>query len=298
MSQALSEAIAAAGHAPSIHHSQPWRWSLTGDGLDLHLERARVLDGVDPDARFATLSCGAALHHARVSLAALGWRATVTRITGSVDPDHIARIQLTARAPTPVEPLAVHRAQTIRLRRTDRRPLTGPLIHLDPIRTIAIAVEAEGAGLHVMSADQVLDVTAAAGRVPSAEPNKPAWLAELAYWTGATHPADAGRAPSHHNELPVGTGPDWAAVFVILYGRADEPTDWLRAGEALSAGWLTATENGVSVLPLRVAIAMASTRQAMQALLGGGRCPHLVLRLGGVDRYDPGLPRASRLPTP
>jgi nitroreductase len=282
ISHALAEAIAAARHAPSIHHTQPWRWSQIDDGLDLHLERARVLDVVDPDARFATLSCGAALHHARVSLAALGWRATVSRIAGSVDPDHIARIQLTDRAPTPVEPLVLHRAQTIRLRRTDRRPLTGPLNHLDSIRTIAIAVDAEGAGLHVMSPDQLLDVTAAAGRVPSAEPNKPAWLAELEYWTGATHPADGGRTSGR------------AAVFGILNGRTDEPTDWLRAGEALSAGWLTATENGVGVLPLRAAIAMAGTRQAMQALLGG-RYPYLVLRLGGVDMYDPGAPRP---PTP
>lgn len=270
VSQALTEAIGAAGHAPSIRHTQPWRWSVTGTELDLHIDRARMLDVADPDARFATLSCGAALHHARVSLAASGWRATATRIADPVVPDHLARIQVTGRAPTPVEPLMVQRAQTIRLRRTDRRPLTGPLLHPDPIRTIATAVEAEGAGLHVLTAPQVLDVTAAAGRVPVADPGKPAWEAESAYWTGAT-------------DLLVGTGPDWAAMFVILYGRADTPMDWLRAGEALSAGWLTATETGVAVLPLRATIAMANTRQAMHDLLGGDRCPYLVLRLGAID---------------
>lgn len=38
-------------------------------------------------------------------------------------------------------------------------------------------------------------------------------------------------------------------MFILLYGDADEPLNWLRAGEALSAGWLTATERGVSILP-------------------------------------------------
>jgi hypothetical protein len=297
MSQALTGAIAAADRAPSIRHTQPWRWSVTGDSLDLHIQRTRVLDVVDPDARFATLSCGAALHHARVSLAALGWRATVTRMTDPVDPEHLARVELTGRAPMPVEPLTVHRAQTIRLRRTDRRPLTGPLTNHDVIRTIAVAVEAEGAGLHVLTADQVLDVIAAAGRIPGAEPNEPAWQAELPYWTGATNPVEAGRAFSHRSDRPVGTPPDWAAVFVVLYGRADEPMAWLRAGEALSAGWLTATETGVAVLPLRAVIAMANTRLAMQALLGEGRYPYLVLRLGAVDLDHAGVPSASRRPT-
>ena len=56
---------------------------------------------------------------------------------------------------------------------------------------------------------------------------------------------------------PISAEHDKAAVFVMLYGRADEPLDWLRAGEALSAGWLTATELGVSVLPHSAPIEVA-----------------------------------------
>ena len=86
-------------------------------------------------------------------------------------------------------------------------------------------------------------------------------------------------------------------MFAILYGHADQPLDWLRAGEALSAAWLTATEIGVSVLPLSATIEMISTRQAMRVLLSSVGYPYLVLRLGTTDPDDAGPPHAPRLPT-
>src|SRR4029453_390870 len=124
--------------------------------------------------------------------------------------------------------------------------------------------------------------------------------AELAYWTGGARPTGTGipdtaipsqasqttvpgRDFGHHGDLPIGTGHDRSAVFAILYGHGDQPLDWLRAGEALSAAWLTATEIGVSLLPLSAAIEMISTRQAMRVLLASVGHPHLVLQLGTTD---------------
>src|SRR5689334_11269234 len=92
--KALTQAVAAAGLAPSIHNTQPWRWRISRESLDLHLEPDRLLQVADPDTRLATLSCGAALHHARVSLAAQGWRATVTRIPDPAHPEHLAHLRV------------------------------------------------------------------------------------------------------------------------------------------------------------------------------------------------------------
>ena len=39
--QVLADAAAAAGYAPSIHNTQPWRWRLTADTLDDRVEPAR-----------------------------------------------------------------------------------------------------------------------------------------------------------------------------------------------------------------------------------------------------------------
>src|SRR5689334_13490566 len=118
--RALSNAATPAAHAPSIHNTQPWRWRLTHNELGLYLDHSRSLEVTDPDSRLAILSCGAALHHALVSLAADGWHAILAQLPNPEHPDHLAQVRLDHRIP--VEPAAIRHLQTIGLRHTDRRP--------------------------------------------------------------------------------------------------------------------------------------------------------------------------------
>ncbi len=309
---ALTEAATAAGYAPSVHGSQPWRWRVTGHLLDLFTDRTRLPAGTDPHTPLATLSCGVALHHARTALAAHGWQVTTTRLPDPADPDHLARIHVDGRAP--VDPPAALHLRTIPLRHTDRRPGTGNPVGPQELRAIATAVEAEGTWLHTLTPDQVLNLAGAADHAQRAETATCSWLDELAYWTGGTLPsgddipdaavpnrATRATVPSpdfgHYDDLMISAEHDKAAVFVMLHGRTDEPHDWLRAGEALSAGWLTATERGVSVLPHSAPIEIGGTREAMRAILASAGYPYLLLRLGTIDPAGAGPPHAPRLPT-
>ena len=310
---ALVAATTAAGYAPSIHSTQPWRWRLVGDTLDLHLDRASVDELTDPDGRLATLSCGAALHHARVSLAAQGWRTTVTRLPdhgdprkapsagpGSarpVDPDLLARLRIADRST--VEGSGSPHLRTIPLRYTDREPVTGVLVGPEQLAAITAAVRAEDTWLHVLYPDEVLELATVAERAQRTGSDESGWWSELSYWTGYGHAAavrPAGRDPGLPGELPTSAANDKGATFALLHGPTDEPEDWLRAGEALSAGWLTATELSVSVLPLSAPIEVAETRQAIQIMIGSVGYPYLLLRLGTVDPAAPGLQRTPRLP--
>src|SRR4051812_24883684 len=81
---ALRAAAEAALRAPSILNTQPWRWHVSGDTLTLSADPDRQLPVIDPDHRLSTVSCGIALHHARVALAAEGYAADVDRLP---DPD-------------------------------------------------------------------------------------------------------------------------------------------------------------------------------------------------------------------
>ena len=308
---ALTEAATAAGYAPSIHNTQPWRWRLSGHTLDLFTDRSRILAVTDPDGRLATLSCGVALHHARMSLAAQGWQVTTTRMPEPADPDHLARLHVYGRAS--VDPPAALHLRTIPLRHTDRRPVIGEPVGPQDLEAITAAVTAEGTWLHTLTADQVLELASAADNAQRSEADDSAWQTELAYWTGGIRSADTGspdaaipdratrttvpgRHFGHHGDLAISAEHDKAAVFVMLYGRTDEPRDWLSAGEALSAGWLTATERGVSVLPHSAPIEVVGTRQAMRVILASTGYPYLVLRLGTIDPADAGPPHAPRLP--
>ncbi|WP_433790826.1 Acg family FMN-binding oxidoreductase [Actinoplanes sp. CA-252034] len=309
---ALTEAAGAAGYAPSIHNTQPWRWRLTGNTLELRLASTRILQVTDPDARLATVSCGVALHHARIALSAQGWHATVTRMPDNTDPELLARLHLDGR--TPVDAPSVRHLRTIPLRHTDRRPVTSTPVDPAGLAAITAAVETQDTHLHILRPDQLLELAAAAEHAQSSEAADPAWQAELAYWTGPARPAGTGipdaaipqhatqtTVPSrdfgHHGDLPVSAGHDKMAVFVLLYGSADEPLAWLRAGEALSAGWLTATEHDISVVPHSAPIEVIATRQAMRAMIASIGHPYLVLRLGNTDPADSGAAHASRLPT-
>ena len=265
----IADAVAAAGYAPSIHDTRPWRWLPASDTMDLYLDRGRVRSGTDPDARLATISCGAALHLARTVLAAQSWRVTVARMPDAADQEHLARLRVYAAAPP--DATAVRHVRTMSARRTDRQPVTGSPVTPEDLRTLAATVQAEGAWLHHLDADQVTAVSAAAEHAQGGEAAESDWRAELGYWTGGWTPV-AG--------APIGVQIDRAARFAILHGRSDEPRDWLRAGEALSAGWLTAIERGISVLPMSAPVEIHGTREAMRRILSYLSHPFLVLRFG------------------
>jgi hypothetical protein len=96
--------------------------------------------------------------------------------------------------------------------------------------------------------------------------------------------------------LPVGGGHDRAAIYALLFGDGDGPQDWLCAGEALSAAWLTATTIDVSVVPLSGVVEVAATWHTLRHLLAGLGHPYLALRLGIADPEQHGPPpRTPRL---
>jgi nitroreductase len=311
VTEALYKAATAAGHAPSIHNTQPWRWRLIGDTMDLFAERSRMLDVTDPDGRLATLSCGAALHHARIALAAHGWRATVTRLPDPTDPDHLASLHVDEAAP--IGPGTELRAQNIRLRHTERRPVTGTPLGADELSAIREAVESQGSWLHILRPEQVFDLAAATSRAQGVETAETQWHQELAQWTdGGRSPGTGvpdgvipratpattlpGRDFGRRGRLPVTNGHDRPAVFAVLYGPGDGPVDWLRAGEALSGLWLIAVELDVSVLPLSAPVEVAATRETVRLMLSGLGHPYLAVRLGHRAVDDVDIAHTPRLP--
>jgi hypothetical protein len=76
--QVIQNAVVVACRAPSLHNSQPWRWVADGAQLHLFADRGRLVQAADRTGRELILSCGAALDHLRVAMAAAGWDAHTT----------------------------------------------------------------------------------------------------------------------------------------------------------------------------------------------------------------------------
>jgi len=242
--------------APSVRNTQPWAWRIDGDVIELYADTARRLLVEDPVGRNLVISCGAALHHLQVAASALGWTTTVDRVAGTSSPELLARIRM-APYGRPVDPALL---MALGERRTDRRRFTSwpvpdqRLQHLvgaaNEWGCLAVALLDDGVRLRMELLVETARASAAA----------------------AEH---GGLLPDDQSDLESSDG------IIVLGGTADDASAWLRTGEGLSALWLTATEDNLSVLPLSQPVGVEQTRLALRReVLGGLLLPHLVVRIG------------------
>jgi hypothetical protein len=308
--ETLASAARTALHAPSVFNTQPWVWRVTADGtLQLWADRTRQLDATDPDGRLLLISCGTALHHARVALAAAGHGVTVGRLPDPGRPDLLAVVRLDG--PATAGPETGELAAAVERRRTDRRAFGDRPVPEPVVDGLRAAVEAEGAYLHVLRPDQVVMLGISAELAEAAEADDPDYRAEIERWTTrtpwdgdgvpATTAVEPGLrrvpvrdfAPERIAGLAVGAGRDQGAEYAVVFGPGDDRIDLLRAGEALSALLLRATADGLSTAPLTDAVEVSWPRHLVRGLLAGTGEPHVVVRFGYADagRELPPAPR-------
>ncbi|PXY36546.1 nitroreductase family protein [Prauserella flavalba] len=136
--EAITEALSLAEQAPRWTPTA-WTWSV-GDG--------KVRLSADPatrEHREVLLGCGAALHHVRTALAALGHRTHVHRLPAPTE--QLATVTLRAHEPRPAE-LAL--ASVIPLRHDDRRRYSPRPVPAACLDRLALHAAREGAVLWVV----------------------------------------------------------------------------------------------------------------------------------------------------
>jgi hypothetical protein len=308
----LENAAKASLHAPSVFNTQPWNWRIAGDTMELSADTARRLDSTDPDGRLLLISCGAALHHARVALNAAGFAATVNRFPDPARPDLLARIHLGAAVPP--DPEVQRMAAVIPRRRTDRRAFGDRRVSEEMLTRLRRFVEFEGAYLHLVPADQVPMLAISTERAAGAEHDDPAYLEELERWTnrpqwrGDGVPPETAVAPELRRVpvrdfapegnagLTAGRGVDKGAAYVIVFGMTDQRLDLLRGGEGLSALLLLATAEGLATAPLSEAVEVTWPRHLLQSMLSDVGEPYIAVRLGYRVDHELLPPQIRRAP--
>src|SRR5689334_7995420 len=137
-------AVERALRAPSVHNTQPWRWRVDDDAVQLHADWTRHLVATDPDRRDLVLSCGAALHHLLVALAGRGIEAEVDRLPDPADEGHLATVTLRPGTGLPADGWLL---PAIDRRRTDRRRMSPDAVPSDLVRILGRHVQRAGAVL-------------------------------------------------------------------------------------------------------------------------------------------------------
>ncbi|WP_182376791.1 nitroreductase family protein [Nocardioides sp. WS12] len=301
--------VALAGLAPSVHNTQPWLWEYVDQRLTLHADHRRQLAAEDPSGRNLTISCGAALHHLEFAASALGWETAVHHLPVPSDRGVLAEVVVGRTGPHPVDAEAI---RLLRERCTDRRRFTAwpvPGDRLDTLcRTAALwgaeaqAVTDEASRFRLeLLANQAL-TTMEFDRQQRAEQDS--WI-DRADAAGIPHAL----LPHHPDPLQArsrfqpGLLEDARLALhgcdrVIAIGSAaDDVEGWIVAGQALSAVWLEAARQGLSVVPMSQPIEDADARaEITRDVLGSAFVPHILLRVGWQAMGRRELARTPRRP--
>jgi nitroreductase len=294
----LAAATVAALVAPSLLNSQPWRWHLTTDRAALWADRTRQLTALDPAGELMLLSCGIALHHAVTALAAAGYAGAVRRLPDPAEPDLVAHLRLGRQIGADRTLYAA-----IARRRTDRRPFSDQRPSGADLDALADAAERHGTHLHLLTEDELPRFTAAVAFAGGFEHVDLRYGEEVREWTRRAPPDGDGVAPASvvaagrcrvTPGLAAGPGTDRGTAYAVLHTDTGTPQDWIKAGEATSAVWLTLTARGLAASPISDVIEVPTTRQALRRLLGGSTQPVLALRIGVPVAGLPPPPATAR----
>lgn len=311
-SELIKASVRLACRAPSLHNSQPWRWVADRGGLQLFVDRDRIVRSTDRGGREAIISCGAVLDHLAVAMAAAGRATHVERFPNPNNKTHLATLTF-----APMEYVTdAHRARVdgILMRRTDRLPMAAPpnWPAFEPV--LRSRLDDTKVYLDVLP-DEIRPQLAEAAQLTEAlRLYDSPYHAELDWWTSAfettegiphsslisveeSDRVDVGRnfPVTRRSQRRVVIDEDRATVLV-LSTAGDTREDALAAGEALSRVLLECALAGMATCTLTHLTEVPASRAIVATLTGRDAVPQLLIRVGTAPVLDEVPPPTPRRP--
>jgi nitroreductase len=298
--------------APNGHNTQPWKFHVAENRIEISPDFARRTPVVDPDDHHIFVSLGCAAENLALAAAASGRPGEVSFSSAN---DGVVVFRFGGE---PTADAALFDA--IPRRQSTRAMYDGRPVAADAMRTLAAAAAVPGVDL-VLITDRVQigrarDLVVAGNSVQMGDA---AFDRELKSWLRfnprqALATGDGLFSPTTGNPvLPSWLGPSLfdmafraktendkyarqiqssSGVAVFVSEREDKE-HWVRAGRACQRFALQATALGLKVAFVNQPVEVASLRPELAALVGmPGRRPDLVMRFG----HGPTLPFSARRP--
>jgi Nitroreductase family len=299
--------------APSTHNSQPWKFRVGDDSIEIWSDSTRILERIDPDRRQLFMSCGAALANLRIAMRRFGNGDLVTYLPRPQRPDWLATIRLGAPHQVTERELAL--CTTILQRRTNREPYADRPISELLADEILAAAERPGAWMVRLHPHAKLEIAEVVAQADQQQLGDPTFRAEFAQWLAPRGSRRRDGIPATKKDLPtalplaatlilrrfdIGAGvaarerelATNSPMLTVLGTDEDTPLAWLIAGEAMQDALLTATHLGVSASFLNQAIEEPALRLRVADATGRAGVPQLIMRWGYGPEIEP-TPRRS-----
>ena len=310
----VARLLATAARAPSVHNSQPWRFSVTPHAIELYADPGRKVHQ-DAIGRQMLISCGAALFGLRLAVRELGRVPAVTLLPDPGRPALLARVALGPEAPA--TELERRMLTALPHRHTHRGAFDPGPLPAGLLPSLQHDALAEGAALALIGGpDGYPKLAALVAEAARKQATNQAAREDILRWSrtpGSSHrdgvpaeafaPAGAGSrarlaqrdfdldrqigllpAPGPYDPPPAATA--------ILITAGDLRLDWLRAGQALhrvlahaATAWVFAS---LSTDPLVFPV----IRDLIRTRLALPGAPQMLLQFG-LARTSHATPRRS-----
>lgn len=305
----FQKAVESATAAPSSHNTQPWKFRILQDRIELYADRSRRLPIVDPMDRALTISCGAALDHLCLAMHCDGLSTMVRVLPDPVNPDLLARVIVRGpHVPSDNERMMY---EAIPRRRTNRSPFEqepiDPQVKRDWLHDAAehqcwLEMNEAKAEQH-----EIANLIDYGDRMQAS--NK-AFRHELAQWVHSNNSPRTDGMPGHSHgfgDLASRFGRimirtfDWgngqaakdrqlaegSPMLAVMGTNEDTPQAWLACGQALSKMLLRGTAHGLDASFLNQPIEVASLRFQLAELINDDGFPQILLRWGKGKPVNP-----------
>jgi nitroreductase len=292
--------------APSTMNTQPWRFRLNDDGVEVRADFGRWLRVADGDRRELFISIGCALENLLLAAERFDYRHRVEYFPVPGDNEVVARVSLALGGESPSARRAQLPLTAISRRRTDRgvfalQPV--PAQHQQALRDVC-GLE-EDLSLHLSGDADVRRLSQRLlHRADAALLSNPEFRGELAYWVtegvlgtpwliselarlASGFVAFDKRITRRHRAALMS-----APLLGVLAASSDAHAVHVKCGQAFERLWLRATTLGLSLEPLSQGLRVPEVRAEFARLVKGrGAIPLQAFRIGYA-----GAPGAGHTP--
>lgn len=277
--------------APSSYNTQPWKFNVSDNEIEVFSDKTRWLTVADADQREFYISIGCAMENLLIAAEHFGYLNNVQYFPEPNRTDLVASIRLIPGGKLETSDPGLF--QAILARHTNRQPYENRTFPESDLQLLNNTTE-KGLGLYVTSNPKIksefrdLEVRANKIQYDNVE-----YKSELGYWLGQGMMGPTGiQAKIAQFEvlfLDVGkdqTRKDSALLNSTLTlgfvtSRENDKTSQVKAGQLLERVWLTATARNIRVQPMSQALEVPQTKAELERLVpDNGSYVQQIFRLG------------------